>query len=150
MRAVIDLSTLRAADEGDLPAVAALLAKAGLPLAGLEQATLFVLEQGGALLGVVGYERYGPYALLRSLAVAEEVRGQGHGRMLIRFVQDETRRVGCTTVYGLTTTIPEWLLELGFDELAREALPAALHASAELRGACPASARVFGLELTPP
>jgi amino-acid N-acetyltransferase len=142
MQVAIDRSNLRAADEGDLPAVAALLKKAGLPLAGLERATLFVLEQSGALLGVVGYERYGPYALLRSLAVAKEVRGEGHGRRLMQFILDETKRTGCTAVYGLTTTIPDWLLELGFDELTREALPAALSASAELRGACPASARV--------
>jgi amino-acid N-acetyltransferase len=150
MRAAFDLSTLRAADEGDLPAVAALLSRADLPLEGVEETTLFVLEQDGRVIGVVGYERYGLHALLRSLTVAEEARGEGHGRRLMQFILEETRRTGCTAVYGLTTTISDWLLELGFSELTREELPEATHASAELQGACPASARVFGLELTSP
>ncbi len=43
----------------------------------------------------------------------------------------------------LTTTAEDWFPRFGFVRIARDAVPAALHASAELRGACPASAAVM-------
>jgi amino-acid N-acetyltransferase len=134
---------LRKATPQDLPGICHLLLQAGLPTQGTEEAELFVLEQNGTLQGVVGLERYGSVALLRSLAVAPVLQGQGRGRLLMTFITDYARRQGFSALYGLTATIPDWLLRLGFTEVSRDVLPEALHASQELRGACPASARVF-------
>ena len=56
----------------DLPAIRALLAAAGLPVADLAAtppADFWGCREGTALIGVIGLEPYGSVALLRSLAV---------------------------------------------------------------------------------
>ncbi len=141
---------VRPATAADLPAIANLLADAGLPREGLrDAATRLYLVDDGAPLAVVGFESYGADALLRSLAVRADARGRGYGGALLRHALNEARSEGAATAWGLTTTIPELLTRWGFDEVGREALPEALHASAELRGACPASARAFRRSLEP-
>lgn len=139
---------IRSARAEELDAVCTLLRAAGLPTAGLEKTTLYVLKHGKELAGVVGFERYGALTLLRSLAVAPSLRAQGYGRALLHFILNRVKAEGVATAYGLTTTIPDWLKRLGFRELTRAELPQALHASAELQGACPAGARIFELTLT--
>lgn len=134
---------IRRAHEGDLPAIRQLLEAARLPVEGLADTRLFVLEETDHIVGVVGFESYPPYVLLRSLAVVPEVRGQGKGRWLLDAVLQQAKAAGHTAAYGLTTTIPDWLSRLGLEEISRADLPAELAASAELRGACPASGRVF-------
>ena len=144
---------LRLATAADLPAVAALLGGEGLPQAGLEAgaARLFVLDGApGAIDAVVGFEGYGEHALLRSLAVRPALRGRGYGEALLRHALREAARSGARVAYGLSTTIPDLLLRWGFEELGRDALPAELGASEELRGACPASARAFRMTLEAP
>ncbi len=121
----------------------AMLERSELPVAGLEDTELFVLEEKGDLFGVVGLEVRDPYALLRSLTVKSEARSKGYGRTLLAFAEEEARRRGLRAVFGLTTTIPELLTRYGFTPVGRTDLPAELSASAELRGACPASAQAF-------
>lgn len=139
----MDDSRIRAATPDDLDAVTGLLGASGLPLAGLERTHLWLSEMNNDITGVGGFERYGTMALLRSLAVTPEGRGRGLGGALLQHLLGVLRADGVTSAYGLTTTIPEWLLRLGFEEVARDTLPAALSSSAQLRGACPASARAF-------
>jgi N-acetylglutamate synthase-like GNAT family acetyltransferase len=62
----------RPARRGDLEPARALLADAGLPLAGLDEhfAGFWILDAPeGGLAGVAGAERYGDAWLVRSLAV---------------------------------------------------------------------------------
>ncbi len=120
-----------------------MLERSELPIAGLEDTHLFVLAEGDEPVGLVRIETHGSYALMRSLTVNEGVRGQGYGRILLRFAEAEARRRGLRAVFGLTTTIPELLTGYGFTPVERTDLPAELSASAELRGACPASAQAF-------
>ena len=139
----MDNSRIRAATPNDLDAVASLLSTSGLPLVGLERTHLWLSEADGTVTAVGGFERYGTVALLRSLAVRPEERGKGCGGALLRHLLKTLQADGVTAAYGLTTTIPEWLLRLGFQEITQEELPAALLGSEQLRGACPASARAF-------
>lgn len=132
---------------GEWKAAQALLREANLPLEGLEAAYLFLLEQEGHPLGLVGYEAHPPFVLLRSLVVAKELRGQGVGLHLLRFAIKEVRNRGFKEAYALTQTIPELLIREGFAEVSRQTAPPALLASAEFQGACPASARLFRLVL---
>ena len=134
---------IREAREEDRDTVRGLLIASALPTAGLRSTRLFVLIKHDAVVGAVGYEDYAPYALLRSLVVAPEVRDQGGGGELLETVLAEAKREGLQKVYALTTTIPEWLSRSGFVETTRSELPRALYASAELQGACPDTARVF-------
>ena len=140
---------IRQVEASKLPEVKSLLQEARLPTAGLESHVehLYVLESGGYVLGAVGFEAYPPHVLLRSLVVAPQVQRQGHGRRLLKFILKEVKTQGFLETYALTTTIPNWLSRLGFEEISRPDLPEALLASEELLGACPASALVFRLRL---
>lgn len=140
---------IRQAGVGNLLEIKSLLQEARLPTAGLESHVehLFVLESSRHVLGAVGFEAYPPYALLRSLVVAPQIQGQGYGRRLLKFILHEVKTQDFLEAYALTTTIPNWLSRLGFEEISRQDLPEALHASVELKGACPASALVFRLRL---
>lgn len=139
---------LRDHKPSDLGAVRRLLQTAKLPLDGLDDCKrLWVLEEEGAIVGAVGFEVHGRAALLRSLVVDPAWRGRGLGLQLVRHGVEEAWRAGAQSIHGLTTTIPDLLARLGWKEVPRSQLPAALSASRELQGACPASARAFTLEL---
>ena len=132
--------------EGEaIAAGAALLAGAGLPVAGWLVSGLrrWGVSDGDRLVGVVALEVHGRHGLLRSLAVVPDARGRGLGGALLAHATRAARALGLVDVAGLTTTIPGWLMELGFREVALAELATDLHASDELQGACPASARAF-------
>ncbi|MDX2192155.1 MAG: arsenic resistance N-acetyltransferase ArsN2 [Gemmatimonadales bacterium] len=135
--------TLRAATAADLPAVQALLTEAGLPLDGVAEwigQFRVAAAPGVALAGVAGFERHGEVALLRSVAVAPAWRGTGLARRLVEGVLADAEASGAREAFLLTTTAEGYFPRLGFSRVPREAAPAALGASAEFRGACPASA----------
>jgi N-acetylglutamate synthase-like GNAT family acetyltransferase len=142
----------RPARGGDLEPVRALLADAGLPLAGLDEhvAGFWILDAPeGGLAGVAGRERYGDAWLLRSLAVRPAFRGRGHGRRLLEAVLAEASRAGAREVFLLTTDAQAFFAACGLTEVPRQTAPAALQASAELRGACPDDATFMRLEIAP-
>ena len=129
------MATLRRAEPADWPAVAALLRAAHLPLDGAEthlDAFVVAAREDGAITGAGGLELYGEVALLRSLRRWRYDHSQSRVRDLLL----------------LTTTAAAFFPRFGFVPVTREAVPAALHASAELRGACPASATVMHLRLS--
>lgn len=134
--------SLRQAGPADWPAISALLSALQLPLDGAREhlAHFLLAHQGGELVGCAGIERHGDIGLLRSVAVAPGLQRQGLGRRLLAPLLAEARQRGLRQVYLLTTTAADYFARLGFTRVERAALPAALQASAELRGACPASA----------
>jgi amino-acid N-acetyltransferase len=136
---------LRSAEAADLPAVLELLGRTQLPVAGVAEALPhFVLaENEGRLVGVAGLEVYGDSALLRSVAVEESWRGSGVGRTLIERALSVTRERGIKDVFLLTTTAEQYFPRFGFACVGRDSVGAAVQASPEFRGACPASAVVM-------
>lgn len=141
---------LRPAEAGDLPRVRELLAGAGLPLDGIEDQfgpAYVVAERDGELVGVEGVERYGDAGLLRSAAVAEQMRGQGLGEALTRERLSWARGQGMRELWLLTTTASEFFPRFGFARAVREEAPAPLQGSPEFREACPASAVAMRLTL---
>jgi len=143
------LLQIDAARPEDLDGLLAMLAAAGLPNAGLAAhlGEALVARDGGRLAGGVALELYGEEALLRSLVVAPEARGQGLGERLTAAALDLAEAHGARRVWLLTTTAERYFPRFGFLEVARQELPPALGASEELRGACPATAVGMGLEL---
>ncbi|HET6229380.1 MAG TPA: arsenic resistance N-acetyltransferase ArsN2 [Longimicrobiaceae bacterium] len=145
-------AVVQPATAGDLPDALVLLRAAGLPVAGVEAhfPARFVVARAadGSLAGMAGVEMHGRAALLRSVAVAESARGQGLGVALTRAAIDLARHEGADAVHLLTTTAESFFPRLGFERVERGDLPAALAASEELRGACPASAVPMRLRLT--
>jgi amino-acid N-acetyltransferase len=143
--------TLRAATPADYEAVIGLLERAGLPLAGIpaEMDDFIVADEEGRLVGVVGLERYGDSALLRSAVVEPGLRGTGVGASLVEGVLGRARERGTRDVYLLTTTAERWFPRFGFVRVERDAVPVEVRTSVEFREACPASAAVMRKSLTP-
>lgn len=141
--------TLRQAGAADWPAVRALLQAHGLPLDGAQAhlSTFLLAVRGGEVVGCAGAEVHGTVALLRSVAVAPGLQRQGIGRRLVERLIQEARGRDIATLYLLTTTAPDYFARLGFQRLAAAEAPAALKASAEFQGACPASAVLMALSL---
>ena len=141
---------LRQAHAADWPAIAALLQANRLPLDGAREhlATFVVATAGREVVGCAGAEPHGDVALLRSVAVAPGLHRQGIGRRMVALLLDEARRRGVRALYLLTTGARGYFERLGFTQVDGAAAPAALHASAEFRGACPASSQATILRST--
>ena len=140
---------LRPAIATDLPAVLELLEKNKLPLEGVEPwfGNFLVALDKGLAVGAAGYERYDDYALLRSVVVAESMRGTGIGELLVQQVIEAAQSAGVRSVYLLTTTAEHYFPKFGFQKTAREEAPEPLKASEEFVHACPASASVMFRDL---
>lgn len=141
---------IRPARAAELPAVLRLLADAGLPGAGVADhfPHAFLVAAGAESLdGLIGVEVYGDAGLLRSAVVRPERRGTGLGQRLARAAAEWARERGVRELFLLTTTAEDFFSRIGFERVERATLPAALGASAELRGACPATAVAMRLPL---
>jgi len=133
----------------DRAAVERLLTENDLPLEGLNRHwdNFLVARTGQDVVGAIGVERYGSTGLLRSLVVSERGRGQGIGRALVEALFDQCAEQGIGRLYLLTTTAERYFPRFGFEEIARDEVEPAVTASAEFRGACPASAIVMRVDL---
>ncbi|WP_448625898.1 GNAT family N-acetyltransferase [Geodermatophilus sp. URMC 64] len=131
---------VREATPADLPAVRELVARAGLPLDGLDDAAVLVAEVDGRLAGTVALERHGggprTAFLLRSAAVEPDRRGRGVGAALTAAALERADALGAPVAL-LTETAAGYFPRFGFAPVPREDLPAELTGSAELQGACP-------------
>lgn len=139
----------RPAASADWPSVAHLLVTAGLPLEGAADhlANFIVGEADGRLMCVGGFEQYGACALLRSVAVSAELRGTGVGESLVRTLRNLAQSRGVANLFLLTTTAADFFGKRGFKVIARAEAPAALQASREFQGICPASATAMVAKL---
>ena len=127
---------------GDLEAIRALLASLQLPASdvGAGSQRFVIARDGGDVVGCAGLEPYGRAALLRSLAVTPARQGERIGQALYERILEEARAVGAEELYLLTTTAERLFARLGFERVAREAVPADVRASAEFASLCPATA----------
>lgn len=142
-------ATIRRATPNDWDQMAELLAGASLPLDGARDhlAAFVVAERGELLVGCAAVERYGDAGLLRSVAVAASERGRGTGTALVDRCLSDASSAGIRTLVLLTTTAERYFPRFGFEVIDRDSAPDAVRASAEFRGACPASATVMRLAL---
>jgi len=133
---------IRLAQLEETSRVAELVAAAGLPTAGLAQAwRTWVAADRDRLLGSASLERLCGASEVRWVADRDLARGRGIGAQLVRVALaavDPARPVAL-----LTETAAGWFPRFGFHPVDRAALDPALAASAELAGACPATAQAF-------
>jgi amino-acid N-acetyltransferase len=135
---------IRRAEPQDLSEVLALLGEAALPTEGVAEhfGTFFVVDDNSRIVACAGIELHEYAALVRSLAVAADVRSIGIGGAVLRRVLHEVR--DCTAgVFALTTTAEAYLTRFGFERVARSFVPQALFESRELQDACPQTAAVM-------
>jgi len=133
----------------DLPAILDLIDRSKLPSAGLEQhvGSTLVARDGDRIVGTAALELYGGSALLRSVAVAGELRGQGVGQALTNAALDLAKRRGVRTVYLLTETAAQFFPKFGFRPVPRTDVDPGVLESTEFTTACPASALAMALRL---
>ncbi|HSH07269.1 MAG TPA: arsenic resistance N-acetyltransferase ArsN2 [Burkholderiales bacterium] len=120
-----------------------LLSAATLPLDDLTPEHLehfFGCGAQDATLGVGGVELHGRDALLRSLAVDEQARGQGCGKALVAALEAHAHAEGARRIYLLTTTAARFFERLGYRGVTRDMAPDAIRAAPEFAALCPASA----------
>lgn len=128
--------------EDERPAVHGLLTSHKLPLAGFDAPHVhaLVVRDGARVVGSAAIEVYGPYALLRSVAVDEPMRGRGLGQRLTAEALALARQHHVQTIFLLTETAAAFFPKYGFEAVAREDVPEAVRNSVEFTSACPASA----------
>lgn len=134
--------TLERTDESTLPYVEDLLTANELPTEDLEEkpACFYVAFDGEDRVGVGGLERHGSEALLRSLVVERHVRDSGLGTAICEALEQRARADGVETVYLLTTTAAAFFASLGYAEIDRTGVPAAIQQTAQFEELCPTSA----------
>jgi amino-acid N-acetyltransferase len=141
--------TVEPARAEDLPAIAALLAAAGLPTDVAPHLRDFlVARHEGRVVGCAGMEARGADALFRSLAVDHAYRGAGLGRRLYAALVEYARGKGVRRAYLLTTTIVSLAESWGFQRVARDQVPDAIRDTTQFHGACCASAVAMWKDLT--
>jgi amino-acid N-acetyltransferase len=142
---VEDIMRIRNATDADLSAVESLLSASDLPLDGVRDnfCSFIVAEDEGRIAGTIGLEVFGSVALLRSAVVSPGHRGSGIGRRLVELLLEKAEDAGIEELYLLTTTAERYFPRFGFAPTTLGAVPDAVKASAEFRGACPDTAVVM-------
>ena len=135
------------AREKDLAAIKGLLTANNLPLAGVDEhwKTFIVAREGDRVVGCGGAEAHPFVALIRSVAVAEDRRGTGVGRKIVRQLLDRLASRGVREFYLLTTSAEGYFHKRGFKTIDRDELHPQLLGSAELQGGCPDTATCMRL-----
>jgi len=101
---------------------------------------MWVLLAEESLIGVVGMERFGARALLRSLAVAPSYRQRGMGHQLVARLEREAQADGVEQLVLLTETAEKFFSASGYEVIDRRHVAEEIKQSAEFRSLCPASA----------
>lgn len=133
---------LKRATADDLAYVEGVLDRNELPAADVraDDVEMFIGSVDSTRVGVGGLERYGPYALLRSVAIEDSVRGNGYGNTLSEQLVARAQRHGVREVYLLTTTAAPFFEGLGFRTIGRHEAPPAIRETREFDELCPSSA----------
>ncbi|HEY1009885.1 MAG TPA: arsenic resistance N-acetyltransferase ArsN2 [Daejeonella sp.] len=129
----------------DRESIVALLISQNLPVEDLPETldSFLVARTNDQLAGVVGLETYGDFALLRSLAVHPESRGQGIADQLVQNIEKHASSKGLKEIYLLTETAPEYFDRKGYQRITRSGVPEAVQQSSEFSHVCPQSAIVM-------
>ena len=97
-------------------------------------------NESGKVIGSGGLELYGPYALLRSVAVNETHRGKSFGKEIVKDLLVRAEQRSLREIYLLTETAHDFFLKRGFTDVARDNVPPEVKASSEFASVCPVSA----------
>lgn len=138
----IEIGRARPDDEGDL---IRLLELNQLPTQGLHDhlSTARVARRNRQLVGSAALEMYFEGALLRSVAVAPPLQGQGVGHDLTNAAIQLAHELDAPALYLLTTTAERFFPKFGFERITRADVQASVHTSVEFTSACPSSATVM-------
>jgi amino-acid N-acetyltransferase len=143
--------TISKASDNHRPMVIALLLAEKLPVEDLPTSLdhFFVALHENEVIGAIGLEQYGNYALLRSMVVHTAHRNKHIASSLVEQLENYGKMLDISAMYLLTETAPAYFEKKGYEKINREEVPAALQASSEFSHVCPVSAIVMKKELRP-
>lgn len=126
------------ANPADRPAVVELLQSQNLPTQDLpDRLENFILaKENGKVIGSVGLEIYGKYALLRSLAVEAAFQSGGIGQTLYKTALEVAQTKRVQDLYLITTTAAPFFKKAGFTQIKRTDAPAPIAATAQFTTIC--------------
>lgn len=101
---------------------------------------LFGLNDEAGLKGIGGLETYGEHALIRSVAVNEDFKGQGLGKLICDELEQIAAKSGVKSLYLLTTTAASFFEHRGYSVISREQFPDVLKSTGQFSNLCPVSA----------
>ncbi len=144
------MAELRAAAKEDLTVVRQLLEQAGLPTTDLAESKpeFTVLWDDGRIAAAGALESFGSSALVRSVVVAGDRRGDGLGRLIVEELEQVARAARIGRLILLTQTAAEFFGHQGYRVIERTGVPPDIQRSAEFRSLCPASAICMMKELS--
>jgi len=149
MADAIELTTFAAPDTD---AMHALLAANDLPPEGIDALhdTTVIARMNDKIVGCAALELYDDAALLRSVAVREDVRDRGLGRRLVHEILARARAADVRYLYLLTLTAESWFPRFGFEAIDRLEAPESVRRSDEFTTLCPDTAVLMRLQLSRP
>lgn len=106
-------------------------------------------DKEGKLIGAGGLELYGDIALLRSIAVDENLRSLSIGKRIVDEMIAKAKSIKIKEIYLLTETAQSFFSKKGFDIVPKEIAPDVIKNSTEFSQVCPASAVLMRLPLNP-
>lgn len=124
----------------DFPAIARLLEAVGLPAAGLDRTEGRVCELDGQVVGHVAIETTPDAAVIRSLVVAAERRGQGLGAQLLEAAE---ALAGPRILVLKTDSIGPWVQRRGYQAVTLAEVPASVLATTQFEGSLCSGYPVF-------
>jgi amino-acid N-acetyltransferase len=102
---------------------------------------------GDKLIAIGALQYEDSVALLRSIAVHPESRGQGLAGLMTHYLMEQARTRKVQRLYILTETATAYFSRFGFYPISREAAPAAIRATQQFKSLCPTSAQLMRLDL---
>ena len=97
----------------------------------------------GRIAGFSGIERCGGDCLLRSVVVLPDRRGEGLGRAVVEETLANLDHAG--DIFLATTSAASFFASIGFAEVQRASVPAAVLVTRQLSSICPSSATIMKL-----
>lgn len=121
--------------------IQALLAENRLPFEDIHEHLIHFItaKRDEDMIGCVGLEVHGNFALLRSLVVAEKYRGHGIAKTLCEKILEYAKKLSITNVYLLTDTADRFFVKLGFEKVDRAQAPPAIQSTKEFAELCPST-----------
>lgn len=138
----IDVKSAPIRDTESFEAFRELLRSVNLPCddLSLDRHLLIGYYEDDRLIGTGALELFGSYALLRSLAVKDALRGRMLGSRITDELINLAKENKITHIYLLTETARLFFKRKGFVEVDRNDVPAEVQASSEFSGVCSDSA----------
>ena len=118
---------IRKSKPTDLQEVKNLLQNVNLPVDGVKDQfqNYFVVEiqNTNKIIGVMGWEQYDSFGLVRSAAISPEFQNKGLGSKLVLKIHKDAREKGIKKLYLLTETAEDFSAKHGFKVVKRSEVP---------------------------